>query len=66
MNAKETYTKEEVAELLEWSISKLEEAQTRYILAEDFLLEFTEKPWYTRLFFGNTMIYEFVRSIHEK
>lgn len=66
MTNKETYTKAEVAELLEWTISNMEKAQTRYIRAEDFLLEFAEKPWYTRWFFGNTMIYEFVKSIHEK
>jgi len=53
---KETYTKEEVAELLEWAVSKLNEAQTRYRANEDFLIDFHNLPFWKRWLFGRDII----------
>lgn len=56
MENKETYTKEEVAKLLEWPIAKMGEYQQRYILTENFLFEYYDLPFWKRWFFGRDII----------
>lgn len=53
---KETYSKEEVKELLEWFMKKCERDQARYIADEQFIMEFIKMPWWKRCFFGRKIL----------
>lgn len=63
MNAKETYTKEEVAELLEWTVSKLEENQRRYMENEEFLMDYFQLPFWKRWLFGQDIIIAHLKNV---
>ena len=56
MENKEIFTKEEVAKLLKWPISKMEEYQNRYIIHERFMMYYLELPFWKRWLFGRDIV----------
>lgn len=56
MMDKNTYTKEEVAELLNCTFSKMKESQDRYITNEQFIMDYHQLPFWKRWLFGRDII----------
>lgn len=53
---KETYTRDEVRELVSWLMNKCERDQERYMADERFIMEYLEYPFWKRLFFGRQIL----------
>lgn len=46
----------------DWLLSKAERDQARYIAAERAIMVLLAMPWYKRLFFGHTFLFNFMDS----
>ena len=60
---KETYTKEEVKELVSWLINKCERDQERYITNESFIVELMKMPFWKRWFFGRSLMLKHLNKV---